>query len=102
MPVNDPVGDLLTRLRNGSRAHHDSVNVPASRLKLEILRVLKSEGFIADFTLHERAPQNEVSVQLKYGPEREPVITGIRRSSKPGLRRYVSAKDIPQVLGGMG
>ena len=102
MPVNDPIGDMLTRLRNASRAHHDRAVMPASRLKLEVLRCLKVEGFIADYTLHEKAPQNEVTVFLKYGAERSPVLTGIRRESKPGLRRYVPVRDIPRVLGGLG
>jgi small subunit ribosomal protein S8 len=102
MPVNDPVGDMLTRLRNASRAHHDKTVLPASKLKVEVLKVLKDEGFIAEYTVHERAPQNEVSVQLKYGHDRQPAITGIKRVSKPGLRRYVPVRDIPRVLGGLG
>jgi small subunit ribosomal protein S8 len=102
MPVNDPVGDMVTRIRNASRARHDKVVIPASKLKLEVARVLKDEGFIADFTLHEAKPQSEISVQLKYGPDRSPVITGIKRVSKPGLRRYTNSREIPRVLGGMG
>jgi small subunit ribosomal protein S8 len=102
MPVNDPVGDMLTRLRNAQRARHDKVVIPLSRLKVEILKVLKDEGYIGDYTVHEVAPQGEVTVQLKYGPDRSPVIQGIRRVSKPGLRRYVKSNDIPHVLGGMG
>ncbi|MBX5483892.1 MAG: 30S ribosomal protein S8 [Myxococcaceae bacterium] len=102
MPVNDPVGDMLTRLRNASRARHAEVVMPASRLKVEILKVLKEEGYIGDFIVHERKPQNEVTVQLKYGPDRSPAITAIRRVSRPGLRRYVRVDEIPQVLGGMG
>ena len=102
MPVNDPVGDMLTRLRNASRARHDKVVIPHSNLKVEIIKALKSEGYIGDFTVHERAPQSEITVQLKYGPDRSPAITGIRRVSKPGLRRYVNVREIPQVLGGMG
>lgn len=102
MPVNDPVGDMLTRLRNASRARHDKVVIPHSNLKVEIIKALKSEGYIGDFTVHERAPQSEISVQLKYGPDRSPAITGIRRVSKPGLRRYVNVREIPQVLGGLG
>jgi small subunit ribosomal protein S8 len=100
--VNDPIGDMLTRLRNGSRARHDKVVVPHSNLKLEIIKVLKSEGFIGDYTVHERKPQSEITVQLKYGPDRAPAITGIRRVSKPGLRRYTNSREIPQVLGGLG
>ena len=102
MLLNDPVGDMLTRLRNASRAQHERVVFPSSKLKLEILRVLKDEGFIADYLEHERKPQNEVTVMLKYGPERTPVLAGIKRISKPGIRRYVPVRDIPRVLGGLG
>jgi small subunit ribosomal protein S8 len=102
MPVNDPVGDMLTRLRNASRARHDKCVIPHSKLKVEIAKALKSEGFIGDYTVHEKAPQSEITVQLKYGPDRSAVITGIRRVSKPGLRRYVNAREIPSVLGGLG
>src|ERR671931_10620 len=102
MPVNDPIGDMLTRLRNASRAHHAQVVMPASRAKVEILKVLKDEGYIGDYTVHERKPQNEITVSLKYGPDKAPAITSVRRVSRPGLRRYVRVDDIPQVLGGMG
>jgi small subunit ribosomal protein S8 len=102
MPVNDPVGDMLTRLRNASRARHDKVVIPHSKLKVEIIRVLKDEGYVGDYTIHETKPQNEITVQLKYGPDRSSAITGIRRVSKPGLRRYVPVRDIPRVLNGMG
>ncbi|HSP79321.1 MAG TPA: 30S ribosomal protein S8 [Myxococcaceae bacterium] len=100
--VNDPIGDMLTRLRNASRARHDKVVIPHSNLKVEIIKVLKDEGYIGDFTVHERKPQSEITVQLKYGPERAPAITGIKRVSKPGLRRYVNVREIPRVLGGLG
>ena len=102
MPVNDPIGDMLTRLRNASRAHHAQVVMPASRLKVEILKVLKEEGYIGEYTLHERKPQNELTVALKYGPDKSPAITAVRRVSRPGLRRYVRVDDIPDVFGGMG
>lgn len=102
MAVNDPVGDMLTRIRNASRARHDKLVLPASKLKAEVARVLKDEGFIGDVTVHERKPQNEMTIVLKYGPDRQPAITGVRRVSKPGLRRYVPVRDIPRVLGGMG
>src|SRR5262245_47599083 len=102
MPVNDPVGDMLTRLRNASRARHDKLALPASRLKLEVAKVLKEEGFIADYVHHEGKPQGEITLMLKYGPDRSPVISGIKRVSKPGLRRYVPVRDIPRVLGGLG
>lgn len=102
MPVNDPVGDMLTRLRNASRARHDKVVIPHSKLKVEVIRVLKEEGFVGDYVVHETKPQAEITVQLKYGPDRAAVINGIKRVSKPGLRRYVAAREIPQVLGGLG
>jgi len=102
MPVNDPVGDMLTRIRNASRARHDKVVMPTSRLKVEIARVLKEQGYIADYTQHDVQPQGEISLQLKYGPDKSPVITGIKRISKPGLRRYVPVRDIRPVLGGLG
>jgi small subunit ribosomal protein S8 len=101
-PVNDPVGDMLTRLRNASRARHDKVVIPHSKLKVEIARVLKDEGYIGEYTIHERKPHNEITVQLKYGQDRASAITGIKRVSKPGLRRYVTVRDIPSVLGGLG
>jgi small subunit ribosomal protein S8 len=101
-PVNDPVGDMLTRLRNASRARHDKVVIPHSKLKVEIARVLKDEGYIGEFTVHQREPQSEITVQLKYGQDRSSAITGIKRVSKPGLRRYVPVREIPRVLGGMG
>jgi len=102
MPVNDPVGDMVTRIRNASRARHDKVVIPASKLKLEVARALKDEGFIADYVRHELKPQSEITVQVKYGPDRSPVITGIKRVSKPGLRRYTNVRSVPRVLGGMG
>ncbi len=102
MPVNDPVGDMLTRLRNASRARHDKLVLPSSKLKVEVAKVLKNEGFIADYVTHEKKPQNDITLMLKYGPDRTPVITGIKRMSKPGLRRYVAVREIPRVLGGLG
>lgn len=102
MPINDPLGDMLTRLRNASRARHDKMVLPASRLKVELAKVLKEEGFIADYVHHEAKPQGEITLMLKYGPDRAPVITGIKRVSKPGLRRYVPVRDIPRVLSGLG
>ena len=102
MPVNDPVGDMLTRIRNASRARHDKVVIPTSKMKVQIARVLKEQGYIADYTEHEMKPQGEITLQLKYGPDKSPVITGIRRISKPGLRRYVPVRDIRPVLSGLG
>ncbi|MCA2978400.1 MAG: 30S ribosomal protein S8 [Myxococcaceae bacterium] len=102
MAVNDPVGDLLTRIRNATLARHDKLSLPSSKLKVEVVRCLKDEGFVADFVVHERKPQDELTVMLKYGPNRESVISGIRRVSKPGLRRYVSVDKLPRVRGGTG
>ncbi|MEW5741104.1 MAG: 30S ribosomal protein S8 [Myxococcota bacterium] len=102
MAVNDPVGDMLTRIRNAALARHEKLTLPSSKLKVEIAKALKSEGFIADYVVHERKPQNELTVMLKYGPNRESVISGIKRESKPGLRRYVNVRDLPRVKGGMG
>jgi small subunit ribosomal protein S8 len=102
MVVNDPVGDMITRIRNAVLARHDKLTLPSSKLKVEIARALKDEGYVADFIVHDKTPQNELTIMLKYGPEREPVITGIKRESKPGLRRYVNVRDIPRVKGGMG
>jgi len=102
MVVNDPVGDMITRIRNAVMARHDKLTLPSSKLKAEIAKALKDEGFIADFVTHEKKPQNELTIMLKYGPDRQPVITGIKRESKPGLRRYVNVRDIPRVKGGMG
>jgi len=102
MPVNDPVGDLVTRLRNATLAKHDKLTLPSSNLKVEVIKVLKEEGFVADFVVHEKKPQNELTVMLKYGPNREPVISGIKRVSKPGLRRYFQVDKLPRVRGGTG
>lgn len=102
MTVNDPVGDMLTRIRNAALARHEKLTLPSSKLKVEIAKALKGEGFIADYVVHERKPQNELTVMMKYGPNRESVITGIKRESKPGLRRYVNVRDLPRVKGGMG
>jgi small subunit ribosomal protein S8 len=100
--VTDPVADLLTRIRNGSMAEHEKVDVPASKLKVRVVEILKEEGFIKNFRLIEDQKQGVLRVYLKYGPAQERVITGLRRVSKPGRRLYVSADRIPSVLGGMG
>jgi small subunit ribosomal protein S8 len=100
--VTDPIGDMLTRIRNGSLAEHEKVDIPASKLKLRIAELLKEEGFIKNFRLIEDRKQGILRVYLKYGPGQERVITGLRRVSKPGRRLYVGADKIPSVLGGMG
>ena len=93
---------MLTRIRNASSARHDKVAFPASKLKLEIVKCLKTEGFIADYVEHAAVPQGEISVVLKYGPDKTSAINAIKRISKPGLRRYVNVRDIPVILGGLG
>jgi small subunit ribosomal protein S8 len=99
--MTDPIADMLTRIRNAQTAKHDSVSVPASRIKAEIARILKSEGFIRDYALPGDA-ERDIKIQLRYSGKREPVVSGIRRISKPGLRVYVKSKDMPRILGGLG
>lgn len=100
--VTDPIADMLTRLRNANAARHDHVLIPASRLKVEIARILKSEGFIADYQMVERRPQSQLRVQLRYGPRRQQILNGIRRVSRPGLRVYAKRPAVPRVRGGLG
>lgn len=101
--TTDPIADLLTRIRNASRARHEDVKAPVSKVKLEIVRVLQEEGYIHGFQHLEDKVQGVVRITLKYtGTRRIPVISGIDRVSRPGRRFYVGKKDIPQVLGGLG
>jgi small subunit ribosomal protein S8 len=100
--VTDPIADMLTRIRNGSGAEHEKVDIPASRLKVRLAEILKAEGFIKNYRVIEDTRQGVLRVYLKYGPGQERVITGIRRVSKPGRRLYVGAEKVPSVLGGMG
>ena len=102
MSFTDPIGDMLTRIRNASSARHEKVLVPRSSLKIRIAEVLKEEGFIKDYVVHEDGPQGAISILLKYSADREPAISDIKRVSKPGLRRYVPNDSIPRVLNGMG
>lgn len=102
MSFTDPIGDMLTRIRNASSARHEKVLVPRSRLKIRIAEVLKEEGFIKDFVVHEDGTQGAITVLLRYSADREPAISDIKRVSKPGLRRYVPNDSIPRVLNGMG
>jgi small subunit ribosomal protein S8 len=102
MSFTDPIGDMLTRIRNASSARHEKCLVPRSSLKVRIAEVLKEEGFIKDFLVHEEGPQGAITILLKYSADREPAISDIKRVSKPGLRRYVPTDSIPRVLYGMG
>ena len=103
MSMTDPIADMLTRIRNGIQAHHDRVEIPASKLKVEIARILKSEGFIRNYALVDKDKiQATLRVDLKYSPDGEPVIHGIERISRPGRRVYRNKQEIPRVLGGLG
>ncbi|OFW14952.1 MAG: 30S ribosomal protein S8 [Acidobacteria bacterium RIFCSPLOWO2_12_FULL_67_14] len=107
--MTDPISDMLTRIRNGVSAKHTRVDVPASKLKVEIARILQDEGYIQGYTLVEapserpgRQPRQLIRVFLKYGPRGEKVISGIERISRPGRRVYLGVEDVPAVLGGLG
>src|SRR5579871_3928766 len=100
--ITDPIADMLTRIRNANTAHHQTVDVPASRMKKAVANILKEEGFIREVERVEEGPQGTLRITLKYGPEKEKVITGLRRISRPGLRVYSSRTEIPRVLGGLG
>ena len=102
MAMTDPIADMLTRLRNANNVFHESVEIPGSKVKTAIAEVLKEEGFINDYTFNEDGKQGVISVSLKYGPNREKVISGIKRISKPGLRQYAKHDELPRVLGGLG
>lgn len=102
MGMTDPIADMLTRIRNASRVFHDSVDVPASRLKKELARILKEEGYIRDFKVHQADGRETIRIYLKYAPPKRQVITGIKRISKPGLRVYAKQDEVPKVLGGLG
>jgi small subunit ribosomal protein S8 len=100
--TTDPIADMLTRIRNANTANHKTVDVPASRTKQAIAQILKDEGFIEDYERLTEGPQGTLRIALKYGPEKEKVITGLRRISRPGLRVYTGKTEIPRVLGGLG
>ena len=100
--MTDPIADMLTRIRNANSMRYKEVEVPASKIKLEIARILKEEGFIADYKVKENSVQNTIVLNLKYGQNKERVITGLKRISKPGLRVYAGADEIPYVLNGLG
>ena len=102
MNVSDPIADMLTRVRNASRARHTEVVVPASRTKREIARILMEEGFIADVREERAGPSQMLRIELKYVDGKVPVVSGLKRISKPGLRVYAQKTDIPRVLGGLG
>jgi small subunit ribosomal protein S8 len=104
MNVSDPIADMLTRIRNANAARHDVVNIPASGIKVAIAKVLKDEGFIRDYHVitEPGKPQPNLRVELSYGGRKQPVLNGIQRVSRPGLRVYVQRREIPRVYGGLG
>ena len=100
--LTDPISDYLTRIRNGLAADHTDVEVPASRLKKEMSRILREQGYITDFEVQPTAVGEVIKIELKYTEDRRPVISGLRRVSRPGRRSYVTNDDVPRVQGGMG
>ena len=102
MTISDPIADMLTRIRNALMVRHDFVLVPSSRVKLSIARILKQEGFIDNYEVVQGKPHRVIKIYLKYVDKNEPIISGLERVSKPGLRVYVQRKEIPRVYGGLG
>lgn len=102
MMTSDPIADLLTRIRNAGMAQLKYTDIPFSKIKENIVQILKEEGFLKDFRVVGDAPQRSIRVYLKYNKDRQPVIKGLKRVSKPGLRKYVQKAQIPNILGGMG
>ncbi|MGQ9674897.1 MAG: 30S ribosomal protein S8 [Chloroflexota bacterium] len=102
MNMTDPIADMLTRIRNAAVARHDYALIPASQVKIAIARILKEEGFIRDYDILKDTPQRTIRVWLSYTGKRQPVVTALKRISKPGLRVYVKAREMPRVRGGLG
>jgi small subunit ribosomal protein S8 len=102
MTMTDPIADMLTRIRNANKAYHDRVTMPYSKIKTHIAEILQQEGYISGWTTEGEGVTHAVVVELKYGPNRERTIAGVRRISKPGLRVYAKATNLPKVLGGLG
>jgi len=100
--VSDPIADMLTRIRNAIMVRHDFVLVPSSRIKLSIAKILKGEGFISDYEVLKGKPHRVIKIYLKYSDKNQPVLSGLERVSKPGLRVYTQRKEIPKVYGGLG
>jgi len=100
--VSDPIADMLTRIRNAVMVRHDSVLIPASKMKLSIAKILKDEGFISDYEVLRGKPHRTIKIHLKYSDKSQPVLSGLERVSKPGLRVYVGWQEIPRVAGGLG
>ena len=102
MKITDPISDMLTRIRNGNSANKDAVSMPSSKVLVEVARVICEEGYIEGYSVEDTKPQKTLHITLKYGPKRAKIIRGIKRVSKPGLRIYSKAEDLPRVIGGLG
>lgn len=102
MTMTDPIADFLTRLRNANSAHHDTVTIPFSKLKSHIAEILQAEGYITSWKVEDATVGKNLVVELKYGPNRERALAGVKRVSKPGLRVYAKSTNLPKVLGGLG
>ncbi|MEY9927904.1 small subunit ribosomal protein S8 [Catenulispora sp. GP43] len=102
MTMTDPIADMLTRLRNANSAYHDQVTMPSSKIKTHICEILKQEGYIASWKVEDAEVGKSLTIELKFGPNRERSIAGIKRISKPGLRVYAKSTNLPKVLGGLG
>jgi len=102
MTMTDPIADMLTRLRNANSAHHDTVTMPFSKLKSHIAEILQAEGYIVGWKVEDAPVGQYLTIELKYGPNRERSLAGVRRVSKPGLRVYAKSTNLPKVLGGLG
>ena len=102
MTMTDPIADMLTRVRNANSAHHESASMPHSKMKEQIAEILKREGYIGDFKVADAPVGKTLEISLKYGPNRERSIAGVKRVSKPGLRVYAKTSNLPKVLGGLG
>ncbi|MCL4516137.1 MAG: 30S ribosomal protein S8 [Firmicutes bacterium] len=102
MVMTDPIADMLTRIRNANSINHSTVEIPGSKLKMELARIFKEEGFVRDVEFVDDGKQGTIRIMLKYGPQKDKVISGIKRISKPGLRVYAQKDQIPKVLGGLG
>lgn len=102
MQITDPIADMLTRIRNANSSRHETVNIPSSKIKVEIAKILLDEGYIAGYEVIEDGLQGIIKVTLKYGPNKQKVITGLKRISKPGLRVYATKEELPRVLRGLG
>ena len=102
MKITDPISDMLTRIRNGNTANKDEVSMPSTKVLVEVARVICEAGYIEGYSVEDTKPQKTLHITLKYGPKRSKVIRGIKRISKPGLRIYSKAEDLPRVIGGLG